>query len=66
MYVYYANHVHRFSKLGITKMKSIKVQNPRRIPSVARSLARPRGVAVLPGRFSLLRGKTALVCLVLG
>ena len=44
------------------KMKSTKVQNPRRIPrmkSIIRGLATPRGVAG-SGQFSLLRGASCI------
>ena len=55
-----------YSLLAPKRMKSTKVQNPRRIPRIKPMLlATPRGVAVLlPGQFSLLRGLAALVCLV--
>ena len=52
----------------IKKMKSTKVQNPRRTSRTNNEwlLAMPRGVAVLPGQFLLLCWLAASVCLVWG
>ena len=57
--------MHLATTQNLKIMKSTEVQNPRRIPRIitsnARLLAKPRGVAVLPGQFSLLRGLAASV-----